>query len=124
MLRLNSLPPSVSAAANRLFGLKLTGSKSGGRPKFGEKFPFFEKSSPQLSRDFDLRGMDEMRISSGQVWVAVLHGHETRMLVIATGGEIPDTWICEKLSAEYNAGTGPHVMVRKGDFVRLERQVK
>ena len=68
--------------------------------------------------------MDETRIRPGQVWMVMMDDHESRMLVIGATGEIPDTWICEKLSARYDAGTGPHVLVGKGHFVRPECQVE
>ena len=68
--------------------------------------------------------MDEVRIRPSQEWVVVLGGHETRIRVIGGSGEIPETWICEDLSSRYSAGTGPHFLVRKTDFVQLERQVE
>ena len=77
-----------------------------------------------MLRDFDLDSMDEIRILHGQEWTVAFCGVEARMLVVARDGEIPDTWICEKLSARYDAGTGPHVLVRGVEFLRLERQVE
>ena len=62
--------------------------------------------------------MGDIPIRSGQVWVANLYGHETRVLVIGTYGEIHQTWICEKLMTGQGFGTGPHVTLNEKAFLR------
>lgn len=64
--------------------------------------------------------MGKSRIQPGQVWLADLYGRESRVLVIASHHEVPEVWICEKLIAKEGHGAGPHILVNKKDFVKLE----
>jgi len=64
--------------------------------------------------------MGAERIQPGQVWIADLYGREVRVLVVGAHSGSPETWICEKLSTKQGIHTGPHILLNRKDFVRLE----
>ncbi|NQT11372.1 MAG: hypothetical protein HQ582_01400 [Planctomycetes bacterium] len=65
--------------------------------------------------------MGEKRIEPGQVWRADLCGHESRVLVISSHREVPELWVCERLTANQGIGKGMHILVASKEFTELER---
>jgi hypothetical protein len=64
--------------------------------------------------------MGEKRIEPGEVWVADLCGHESRVLVISSHREVPELWVCERLTTSQGIGKGMHILVASTEFTKLE----
>ncbi len=66
--------------------------------------------------------MSEKRIEPGEVWLADLCGHESRVRVISSHREVPELWVCERLTTQQGISEGMHILVASAEFTKLERE--